>query len=314
LTVGAPNNPGPGRNPIFSAWPRATSGFTHTTTASNAGPAYLFDDWAMNLTKPSGDNPISGCRYSDPDGITRPGDSWRADYPSGDGVLTYHETLVGVTASAKRRRPVILNRPFRSVGELGYVFRDQPFKTLDLWSDKSSDSALLDLFCAVEQRSAVMAGQINPNAATGKVLQALLSGAAKQTSDSSKVISVTEAAGVAQAMADELQNHGPLANPAELVIRLSAPIFDAFSAASTADKSVNNKTYGETPMRALSASLTGRVWNLLVDVAAQSGRLGPRASSLKDFVVEGEKRYWLHLAIDRFTGEILDQKLEAFYE
>jgi hypothetical protein len=26
------------------------------------------------------------------------------------------------------------------------------------------------------------------------------------------------------------------------------------------------------------------------------------AGSLANFVVEGEKRYWLHIAIDRFTG------------
>ena len=31
-------------------------------------------------------------------------------------------------------------------------------------------------------------------------------------------------------------------------------------------------------------------------------------------VVEGEKRYWLHIAIDRFTGEVIDQQLEAVYE
>ena len=31
-------------------------------------------------------------------------------------------------------------------------------------------------------------------------------------------------------------------------------------------------------------------------------------------IVEGEKRYWLHIAIDRFTGEVIDQQLEAVYE
>jgi hypothetical protein len=27
--------------------------------------------------------------------------------------------------------------------------------------------------------------------------------------------------------------------------------------------------------------------------------------------VRGEKRYWPHVAIDRFTGEIIDQQIEA---
>ena len=40
----------------------------------------------------------------------------------------------------------MLNRPFRNVGELGYAFRDLPWKTLDFFSDKSADAGLLDIF------------------------------------------------------------------------------------------------------------------------------------------------------------------------
>src|SRR6266536_3574869 len=43
-------------------------------------------------------------------------------------------------------RPVIMNRPFRSVGEMGYAFRDQPFRTLSFSSANSPDAGLLDLF------------------------------------------------------------------------------------------------------------------------------------------------------------------------
>ncbi|MCA1658742.1 MAG: hypothetical protein LC627_05540, partial [Verrucomicrobiaceae bacterium] len=57
-----------------------------------------------------------------------------------------------------------------------------------------------------------------------------------------------------------------------------------------------------------------RTWNLMIDVIAQSGRYPPTATTLRDFVVEGEKRYWLHVAIDRFTGEVIDRQLEAVYE
>ena len=52
----------------------------------------------------------------------------------------------------------------------------------------------------------------------------------------------------------------------------------------------------------------------MIDVIAQSGRYPPTASTLADFVVEGEKRYWLHIAIDRFTGEVIDQQLEEVFE
>jgi hypothetical protein len=48
----------------------------------------------------------------------------------------------------------------------------------------------------------------------------------------------------------------------------------------------------------------------MIDLIAQAGRYPPNATSLDQFMVEGEKRYWLHIAIDRFTGKIIDQKLE----
>ena len=50
---------------------------------------------------------------------------------------------------------MILNRPFRSVGELGYAYRDQPFKTLDLWSPTSGDAALLDIFSLSDAPEAI---------------------------------------------------------------------------------------------------------------------------------------------------------------
>ena len=52
----------------------------------------------------------------------------------------------------------------------------------------------------------------------------------------------------------------------------------------------------------------------MIDVVAQTGRMTPNAKTLNDFVVEGEKRYWLHVAIDRFTGQVIAQQLEPVYE
>ncbi len=40
----------------------------------------------------------------------------------------------------------MMNRPFRSVGGMGYAFRDQPFRTLSFSSTASPDAGLLDLF------------------------------------------------------------------------------------------------------------------------------------------------------------------------
>ena len=50
---------------------------------------------------------------------------------------------------------------------------------------------------------------------------------------------------------------------------------------------------------------------MMIDLIAQSGRYGQTSSDLTNFIVDGEKRYWLHIAIDRYTGQIVDQQLES---
>ena len=71
----------------------------------------------------------------------------------------------------------------------------------------------------------------------------------------------------------------------------------------------------ESVIRALADAGTARVWNLMIDLIAQSGRYKPNAQNVgTDFVVEGERRYWLHVAIDRYTGQILDKQLEIVTE
>src|SRR5207302_218956 len=71
----------------------------------------------------------------------------------------------------------------------------------------------------------------------------------------------------------------------------------------------------DTFARALSEVTQTRTWGLLIDVVAQTGHYKPNAQSLQnDFVVEGEKRYWLHIAIDRFDGTIVGQQLEEVTE
>ncbi len=58
-------------------------------------------------------------------------------------------------------------------------------------------------------------------------------------------------------------------------------------------------------------SHNARTWNLLIDVVAQTGRISPSAKSLASFVVAGSRRQFVHVAIDRYTGEIVDQLVET---
>jgi hypothetical protein len=53
--------------------------------------------------------------------------------------------------------------------------------------------------------------------------------------------------------------------------------------------------------RALAEVGQTRTWNLFIDVIAQTGKYKPNAPDLtgSNFVIEGEKRYWLHIALGR---------------
>jgi len=72
--------------------------------------------------------------------------------------------------------------------------------------------------------------------------------------------------------------------------------------------------FREATMRAFSDSGQAGTWNLLIDVVAQSGHYPSSASSLSNFLVEGERRYWVHVSIDRSTGQIIDENIEPVNE
>src|SRR5690606_5073937 len=119
----------------------------------------------------------------------------------------------------------------------------------------------------------------------------------------------------AEKMADYASNasNEPLVNISEMVTRLSTPSFlesDIFG--SPANRAI--KTQREAAIRAMAGSVQSRTWNLLIDLVAQSGRIPAGATGLDQFQVEGEQRYWLHIAMDRFTGEIIDEQIETVVE
>jgi hypothetical protein len=167
----------------------------------------------------------------------------------------------------------------------------------------------------------MLAGRISVNTRQSAVLSAILSQAteniaaasvAGKTSSSPTITAADIAQIVSRVMA--LTTASPFFNKADLVTKLME---DATLNTNLWIKSATdpyNKESRELVIRALSDAVQTRTWNLMIDVIAQSGRYPPTASGLADFVVEGEKRYWLHIAIDRFTGEVIDQQLEAVYE
>jgi hypothetical protein len=257
--------------------------------------------------------------YSDPDGVVRPADGALADLSSGNGCPIYTGTNTHPTIS----RPIVLNRPFRSVAEMGYAFRDTPFASLDFAPPTSvadsADTALLDLF-AVNDSGPVIAGNVNINSAPPPVIQSILSGAPEDdTVALFDTLSPVEASTIATSLlTGTLSNllswtgtskasiSAPFQNRADIAFPLSHWLQ---LATSNWNLEVANKNCRETPIRALASSADTRTWTLLVDVVAQSGSL-PAAGSGASFALQGESRYWLQLAIDRYTGQVLGSTLE----
>lgn len=201
---------------------------------------------------------------------------------------------------------VILNRPFRNVGEFGYACKTT-ITTLDFKSN-NVDAPLLDLF--TYNTATPRSGIVNLNTRNNSVLAAIIKGALPTEASSS---GITNAQATSAATSIVSATTALPAMGRQDVARLgSAPTTTPFT---------TNEESRESIARALAEVAQTRTWGLLIDIIAQSGRYPPNAASgpnvanpLANFVVEGEKRYWLHVAIDRFNGEVIDQQLEAVYE
>jgi hypothetical protein len=230
---------------------------------------------------------------------------------AGNTANPYNET------SGDTWRPVMMNRPFRSVGEMGYAFRDQPFRTLSFSSVSSPDAGLLDLFTTNDYSdpSGMRGGVVNLNSRQAPVLAAVLTNTVRRE-DTPRTSSAAPS-----------PSPSPLASPAANSIATSltsstttTPLVDRADLATliayeTGLGASAPKTQRECIARALGETGQTRTWNLLIDVIAQSGRYPPNATSLANgFVVAGEQRYWVHVAIDRFTGQVIDKQIEVVNE
>ena len=322
--------------------------------------------------------------YEDPDGVVRRGSGAYCTATSGTtplkglvGLMTASSVNAGLTSNqgvylspvtptkpvlVPQSRPIMLNRPFRSVADLAYVFRDEPFKNIDFFTPESGDVALLDVFCIDEDNRAdgLIEGKVNLNTQQAPVLWAILNGAYRDELINAKYpsaavpppLTLAEAKTIANLLttrtSDNTQvNTGQLANVSDLVGKFvpgygpkpfpaAFPQFNAAVSAKGAYDGFSNdlaaklpyapdannanntiQRYLETAIRALADVGTARTWNLMIDVVAQTGRfpanLAPAANN-DHFVVEGEQRYWVHVAIDRYTGQVVDENVELVKE
>jgi hypothetical protein len=248
--------------------------------------------------------------YSDRDGVVRNADGYLANLTTGDGCIPYHP---GLATTVIDRSPVILNRPFQSVGELGYVFRDQPFMSLDLSSPTSADSGLMDVFCVNESPS-LMSGYINLNASPQPVIQALLNGSYEDASSSvpSNPLPPADCATVATQLVNTTtasNGSGLILNRADLCQTLGQITVTSLSKPQSA-----NKDTREAALRSLVSVCDTRTWNIFVDLVAQGGQVVKASNGKFIFKCESERRVWVNMAIDRFTGKVVDKQVEQVYE
>jgi hypothetical protein len=199
----------------------------------------------------------------------------------------------------------VLNRGFRNVGELGYAYRDAS-TPLDFQTAASTDAPLLDLF--TYNTATPRAGFLNLNTRNHYALATVLKGAITTESPLAIVDSTGDATTAANSIATDATN-GTVAKPAlsraDLARLASVVTNTPFSADDETKKTI---------ARALAEVGQVRTWGLLIDVIAQSGHYAPGETDLTKFIVEGEQHYWVHVAIDRFTLQVIDRQVEGVVE
>ena len=355
-------------------WFLSSTGWYHTTPEAG----YWCYPGLLSQNSPTAGGSAATFYYADPDGVIRRASG--GNVPLGTGItppattglpmasangttLAAYSSASSTTVPSRQMdsRPVILNRPFRSVAELGYVYSGTPWKNLDFFLPESGDAAMLDVFCVNDNSDSngMTAGQVNLNTRQVPVLQAVLAGTTKdlwfdtnahpptETFINGGAASSSAAQLIAQRLVDRTttkpatgpnSNNGPqpLQNVSDLVGRWVSPVSaalggvngqassDGFAAdladltsttGSAADIVTHNtQRFAEGAIRALSNSGQTRVWNLMFDIVAQTGRFTSQAKTLDQFNVEGEQHYWVHVAIDRYTGQVIDKQVEVVKE
>jgi hypothetical protein len=220
------------------------------------------------------------------------------------------------TGSTKPRPatvPIVLNHPFSNVGEFGYgLDTANGFQPLNFATEMSNDKAVLDFFTYNPiLHTYPRAGILNLNTRNLPVLAAALKAALKNDTIapplSSAVISASEATAAAQRIVDETKLR-PALNRADVARLVRVGANGAWT-----------KEQKEAIARALAEMGQVRTWNLMVDVIAQTGKCSRGEIDAAKFIVEGENRYWLHIALGRDlntdgTVDVLGTQLEEVTE
>jgi hypothetical protein len=253
-----------------------------------------------------------------------------ADLDSTNPKNPYNWITDPATGTTKPRplgfTPIVLNHPFTTVGDLGYGLRPEytanRFQRVDFHTANPCAS-LLDFFTYNPvDHNYPRVGSVNLNTKNKEVIAAILQSALKKDIDVATLpnpfptVAPSEATAAALAIFNATTAQ-PAVNRADIG-RLTAAAAGAIGNPGYTGEELEKLP--EVIARALSEIGQARTWNLMIDVIAQTGKYKPNAPDLtaSNFIVQGEKRYWLHIALGRdlVSGsvDVLGAQLEEVTE
>ncbi len=206
----------------------------------------------------------------------------------------------------------VLQRPFQNVGELGYAYNPASGVTLDFYTSGSNEAAILDFFTHNTTNNTgtyklpypLRAGPVNINTRNSAIIATLLKSALPNEPPETAGVPSSSATTAAALIANETGRQPAIGR--QDLARLAAAVGTTIG---------STEEQKETVARALADTTQTRTWGLLIDVIAQTGHFKPNATSLQnDFIVEGEEHYWVHVALDRFTAQVIDKQIEVVKE
>jgi len=246
--------------------------------------------------------------------------------------ITNTGTAAGTKKVPPTFTPIVLNHAFSNAGDMGYGLRPEyaasRFRRLDFHT-ANPNASILDFFTYNPvDHNYPRIGIANLNTKNVPVVAAILQNALKKDVDQSPTpnpyptVAPSEARAAAQAIvnATDPSAGGTRATTRADIGRLTAAAAGAISTAGFTAGEETEKV-PEAITRALSEITQTRTWNLMIDMIAQTGRYAPDATDITQankFIVEGQKRCWLHVALGRdLVGgqvDVLGTQLEVVNE
>ena len=303
---------------------------THTTVIEYGHNGNHNHDFAYGMEKDERDDGVNGDRPYDDSSNSLP---HRPCGGNGGGC-------VGSQAPAPtpvRGGPTptqVINRSFSTVGEFGYGIDTSTagVPTFKFWDSSTTPpfqfAPVLDFFSYNPVSSAYpRAGIVNLYTRNAPVIAAMLKSALKNETLTSPpatgVVSQTEANLAANAIVTATQSVlAGTVSPAVQQTDLTRAIAGRLANVGSSAAGWTSDEQKEAIARALAEMGQTRTWNLFIDVIVQTGKYAPGTTDVAQankFTVEGEKRYWLHIALGRDLNtdgsvDVLGTQLEEVIE